>query len=189
MKAFICNSCGSNDFREEAGYHICNHCGTKFIISIDDRRVLSSTIDLQEDVARLLQKCKTEPAQAKKYAQRILEIDPYNKEAKQILAANMKKTQNSKGSGCYVATAVYGSYDCPQVWTLRRYRDSILAITWYGRAFVRSYYAISPMLVKWFGGTEWFKNMWKPKLDKMVKYLNMKGVADTPYFDRKIKRE
>ena len=28
--------------------------------------------------------------------------------------------------GCYVATAVYGSYDCPEVWTLRRYRDDTL---------------------------------------------------------------
>lgn len=25
--------------------------------------------------------------------------------------------------GCYVATCVYGSYDCPEVWTLRRFRD------------------------------------------------------------------
>ena len=87
-------------------------------------------------------------------------------------------------SGCYVATAVYGSYDCPQVWTLRRYRDYTLAETWYGRAFVRTYYVISPTLVKWFGETQWFKNMWKPKLDRMVKKLNEKGVADTPYQDR-----
>ena len=27
---------------------------------------------------------------------------------------------NSNSGGCYVATAVYGSYDCPEVWTLRR---------------------------------------------------------------------
>ena len=94
-------------------------------------------------------------------------------------------TPPSKSSGgCYVATAVYGSYDCPQVWTLRRYRDYTLAETWYGRAFIRTYYAISPALVKWFGETQWFKNIWKPKLDRMVKELNEKGVADTPYQDR-----
>ena len=91
---------------------------------------------------------------------------------------------STKSGGCYVATAVYGSYDCPQVWTLRRYRDYTLAETWYGRAFIHSYYAISPTLVKWFGETQWFKNMWKPKLDKMVKRLNEEGVADTPYQDR-----
>ncbi len=86
--------------------------------------------------------------------------------------------------GCYVATAVYGSYDCPQVWTLRRFRDNTLAETWYGRAFVHTYYAISPTLVKWFGKTEWFRNMWKPILDKMVEQLNKDGVKNTPYDDR-----
>lgn len=34
---------------------------------------------------------------------------------------------NSNSGGCYVATAVYGSYDCPQVWTLRRFRSFSLA--------------------------------------------------------------
>lgn len=87
-------------------------------------------------------------------------------------------------SGCYVATAVYGSYDCPQVWTLRRYRDNILASTWYGRAFIHTYYAISPTLVKWFGHTEWFKKMWKGKLDSMVKKLQNEGVESTPYEDK-----
>lgn len=86
--------------------------------------------------------------------------------------------------GCYVATAVYGSYDCPQVWTLRRYRDYTLAKTWYGRAFIHTYYAISPTLVKWFGHTEWFKKMWKGKLDRMVENLRAEGVEDTPYEDR-----
>lgn len=86
--------------------------------------------------------------------------------------------------GCYVATAVYGSYDCPEVWTLRRYRDTTLAETIFGRAFIHTYYAISPTLVKWFGKTQWFKNLFKGKLDKMVKSLNEKGFEDTPYEDK-----
>ena len=116
------------------------------------------------------------------------EIQSFISEAKAIdpnftpPAASHSNT--SGGGGCYVATAVYGSYDCPQVWTLRRYRDYTLAETWYGRAFIKTYYAVSPSFVRWFGETEWFKNMWKPKLDKMVKDLNEKGVADTPYHDR-----
>lgn len=87
--------------------------------------------------------------------------------------------------GCYVATAVYGSYDCPEVWTLRRYRDNKLAETWYGRAFVKTYYAISPTLVKWFGHTKWFKKMWRGTLDRMVKNLQEEGFESTPYNDRK----
>lgn len=101
----------------------------------------------------------------------------------QIVIPEPTPTQPT-GGGCYVATAVYGSYDCPEVWTLRRFRDNTLAETWYGRAFIRTYYAISPTLVKWFGKTEWFKNMWKPSLDKLVKRLNNNGVGNTVYNDR-----
>lgn len=95
-----------------------------------------------------------------------------------------RKENKEKNGGCYVATCVYGSYDCPEVWTLRRYRDDTLGSTWYGRAFIRLYYAISPTLVKWFGHTAWFKKMWKGKLDRMVQGLQANGVASTPYTDR-----
>ena len=91
---------------------------------------------------------------------------------------------NTTSAGCYVATAVYGSYDCPEVWTLRRYRDNTLAESIFGRAFIHTYYAISPTLVKWFGETQWFKNLFKGKLDKMVKNLNDQGVENTPYEDK-----
>jgi len=102
-------------------------------------------------------------------------------------ASSPKKTSvptTQSSGGCYVATAVYGSYDCPQVWTLRRFRDYTLAETWCGRAFIRTYYAISPTLVKWFGHTEWFKGMWRGTLDRMVANLNAGGVENTPYEDR-----
>ncbi len=87
---------------------------------------------------------------------------------------------------CYVATAVYGSYDCPEVWTLRRYRDDVLASTWYGRTFIRTYYAISPTIVKHFGHTKWFNRIWRKRLDKMVHNLREAGVESTPYADKDI---
>lgn len=104
----------------------------------------------------------------------------------QAVQSNTTTNSNNttESGGCYVATAVYGSYDCPQVWTLRRYRDYTLAETWYGRAFIRTYYAISPTLVKWFGHTEWFKKMWQGKLDRMVDKLQDSGVESTPYEDK-----
>ena len=97
---------------------------------------------------------------------------------------NNTANNTPKKGGCYVATCVYGSYDCPQVWTLRRYRDDTLGSTWYGRLFIRIYYAISPTLVKWFGKTNWFKKLWKGNLDRMVAKLQSKGVEDTPYEDK-----
>ena len=94
------------------------------------------------------------------------------------------KKKSEKSGGCYIATCIYGSYDCPQVWTLRRFRDNILADTWYGRAFIHAYYAVSPVLVKWFGKTKWFRSFWKCRLDKMVSDLNNKGVDNTYYHDK-----
>ena len=91
---------------------------------------------------------------------------------------------HNTNEGCYVATCVYGSYDCPEVWTLRRFRDYTLAETLLGRAFIRTYYAVSPTIVKWFGKTNWFKRMWKVPLDHMVQRLNECGVEDTPYEDK-----
>ncbi len=90
---------------------------------------------------------------------------------------------HSSSEGCYIATCVYGSYDCPEVWTLRRFRDNIIATNILGRVFIKTYYAISPTLVKWFGNKTWFKKLWKIPLDKMISSLKSKGVADTPYRD------
>ena len=97
--------------------------------------------------------------------------------------SSSQSSQPSKSGGCYVATAVYGSYDCPQVWTLRRFRDYKLATSWYGRLFIRAYYAVSPTVVKLFGKTEWFNRFWKARLDKMVAALQEQGYEDIPYND------
>ena len=86
--------------------------------------------------------------------------------------------------GCYIATAVYGSYDCPEVWTLRRFRDNTLDRTWYGRAFIRAYYAVSPTLVRWFGKDSWFQALFRPMLDRLVDRLRQSGVEDTAYQDK-----
>lgn len=88
-----------------------------------------------------------------------------------------------KPSGCYIATAVYGSYDCPEVWTLRRYRDEKLAESRIGRAFIKAYYSISPKLVRIFGDNDFIKRIVKKHLDCKVRKLNAKGVENTEYVD------
>ena len=95
---------------------------------------------------------------------------------------NRSKSNNNYQS-CYIATCVYGSYDCPEVWTLRRFRDYTLAKTWHGRAFIHTYYALAPTLVKLFGDTKWFKTVWQSLLDRKVKALNDEGIENTPYQD------
>ena len=86
-----------------------------------------------------------------------------------------------KSGGCYIATAVYGTYDCPEVWTLRRYRDFSLTQRLYGRLFIKLYYVASPVVVKIFGRTKWFNAFWRGHLDGWVSALNERGYKDTPY--------
>lgn len=90
---------------------------------------------------------------------------------------------SSSGGGCYIATAVYGSYDCPEVWTLRRYRDNILSRTILGRLFIKVYYVISPHIVDLLGNKKWFNRFWKYRLDMIVKKLQEKGVSSNRYSD------
>lgn len=92
-------------------------------------------------------------------------------------------SSGKKEKGCYVATCVYGSYDCPQVWVLRRYRDYVLSSSGFGRAFIKAYYAISPTVVKMFGQKSWFTTITKGVLDKIVEKLQKRGYLSTPYND------
>ena len=98
MKAIICSSCGASLWQEERNYRICLHCGTKYeklaeqpVYSVPSSshktsaRHVESVIEINEDVERLLQKCRKEPSKAKKYANLILDIDPTNEEALKYL--------------------------------------------------------------------------------------------------------
>ena len=62
----------------------------------------------------------------------------------------------------------------------------IVPTDWKGMSaeFIKTYYAISPTFVKWFGNTAWFKKMWKGTLDRMVNNLNKQGVENTRYEDK-----
>lgn len=53
----------------------------------------------------------------------------------------------TSNSGCYIATMVYGSYDAPEVWVLRRFRDNVLQHSRGGRWFIGWYYSWSPGFV------------------------------------------
>lgn len=85
--------------------------------------------------------------------------------------------------GCYIATAVYGSYDCPPVWTLRRFRDNQLAANWFGRCFIRIYYAVSPHLVRHLGKHNRLCSFIRRRLDRFVSRLQARGYEDSPYDD------
>lgn len=53
-------------------------------------------------------------------------------------------TPGSGSSSCFIATACWGSPDCPEVVVLRQFRDDILMRSHLGSLCVRLYYRISP---------------------------------------------
>lgn len=97
--------------------------------------------------------------------------------------SNKQPATKTNNDGCYIATCVYGSYDCPEVWTLRRFRDNILKKNRFGCLFIKCYYAISPTIVKLFGNKQGFIRFWKNKLDKIVVCLNNNGIENIKYQD------
>lgn len=56
------------------------------------------------------------------------------------------ETSEKSDSNCFIATAVYGDYDHPQVLKLRHFRDSILRKSLLGRYFISFYYTVGPRL-------------------------------------------
>lgn len=109
-------------------------------------------------------------------------IMPSNSDIKRKLDYQAEQL-SGKTSGCYIATCVYGSYDCPEVWTLRRFRDYSLARSFLGRSFIAAYYKTSPTLVRLWGNKSWFKSLFRALLNRLVLKLQKRGYADSPYSD------
>ena len=74
-----------------------------------------------------------------------------------------------KISRCYIATAVYGSYDAPEVLVLRRFRDDVLSESWLGRAFIRTYYKVSPPIARRLENASRVNRLVRRILDRLVK--------------------
>lgn len=113
-----------------------------------------------------------------------LKIDEAIEDLEKLLNDNSFTIVPIKG-GCYIATCVYGSYNAPEVWALRRYRDQCLAKNIFGRLFIKIYYAISPTIVKIFKNNQLFHRFNKKILDAKVKKLISNGISDLPYRDNK----
>ena len=81
----LCPNCGANEFIYEEDYRICRYCNSKLKVIKEKKNETASSISLQSDIDILLQKCKDEPWNSKKYAGLILDIDPTNHEARRFL--------------------------------------------------------------------------------------------------------
>jgi hypothetical protein len=63
------------------------------------------------------------------------------------------------GSGCFIATAAFGSYFDPYVKILRDFRDIFLLTNSAGKAFVDFYYRTSPPVAQFIAKNEFLKGV------------------------------
>ena len=93
-----------------------------------------------------------------------------------------KKTSESKGGGCLIATATYGSELAPQVQQLRELRDNSLLQTASGTSFMSGfndfYYSFSPTIADWERENPVFKEAVKITLTPMISSLSILNYVD-----------
>jgi len=94
-----------------------------------------------------------------------------NQSAQKVLATLGEQADGPSSGGCYIATAVYGSYDAPEVRTLRRFRDEHLALSVAGRAAIAVYYWLSPPIAKRFTRADFLSRSIRRLLDAIVRRL------------------
>ena len=81
MKLINCAKCGSNDLATDSGYVVCGYCRSRWAMQSDDLPRVETVIDMDSDIQALLQKCVDDPANQRRYASLILDIDPTNQQA------------------------------------------------------------------------------------------------------------
>ena len=155
-----CDNCKD----KTAEYRECKNCYERFPVSY--KQIYWE----KKQAKRIYTKCQT------CYKSRCSTTPCIHAKSRQAETRSQQQAQPAKtgGGGCYIATAVYGSYTHPQTMVLRAYRDNVLLEHPGGRAFVRVYYATSPTLVKLFGNCAWFNHFWRKRLDAMVEQIKAK---------------
>jgi len=93
-----------------------------------------------------------------------------------------KTTSESKGGGCLIATATYGSELAPQVQQLRELRDNQLLQTEFGSTFIESfndfYYSFSPIIADYERENSVFREMVKIAITPMISSLSILNYVD-----------
>ncbi len=101
-----------------------------------------------------------------------------------VVDTNYKPTSktSSKGGGCLIATATYGSELSPQVQQLRELRDNTLLQTESGISFMSTfndvYYSFSPIIADYERENPIFKEMVKVAITPMITSLSILNYVD-----------
>ena len=85
MKLIKCTRCGSRELFEEDGYVVCAYCQSRFVPQADDVLQKETVIGIHSDIQSLLQMCVDDPANRRRHASLILDLDPTNEAARKYL--------------------------------------------------------------------------------------------------------
>lgn len=102
----------------------------------------------------------------------ILEEMKEEKTAANSMNSCQEIQQPAPKEGCYIATAVYESYDVPEVLVLREFRDNVLKKSRGGRLFIKIYYALSPGTASKLKNHIFINDKIKAVLDRLVRKLS-----------------
>ena len=81
---------------------------------------------------------------------------------------------STTSSGCFIATAVYNSYDHPQVLVLREFRDRVLFPRLWGRMFIQMYYKVGPLIAPHVAKSSRWKPFCRNILDHLVAHIKLR---------------
>lgn len=126
------------------GRDACDRAGVRMTIRRTRRG--SSSLTVESDLSIDDLKYKVDPATGEGWQRPFQHVADFAETLVQVSNALQGPRAAQSGGGCYIATAVYGSYDAPEVLVLRRFRDEYLAKSVLGRSLIRTYYRISPGL-------------------------------------------
>jgi hypothetical protein len=91
-----------------------------------------------------------------------------------VVTATFQVVQTS--SGCFIATAAYGSPGAEQIDVLRGFRDGILLESAAGSQFVALYYRLSPPIADFMSGDSFLRTVVRELLvDPMVWVVGAAG--------------
>ena len=85
MNLIGCQRCGSNELTEVGNFLVCEFCQSKYALQSGSHAPVETTINLNADVERLLEMCRLEPHNRRRYASLALDIDPLNLQAREYL--------------------------------------------------------------------------------------------------------
>ena len=111
---------------------------------------------------------------ARKALNEALRIDPNDEISKRLLSNVNNRKAKPAPSGCFIATAAYGTPFAEEIDVLRNWRDDFLEASYPGRAFIKAYYSLSPPVADNISESKGKRKIVRTALGPIVKILKDK---------------